>query len=165
MGEPHTQAVWRGFAHISRSSPDLGQIATGVITDGFARGPSLTGSSAGSNPLFKSLATSVAAVEACRHGGPVQIAHVDAIHELLATRDAAAKLGARIISVDEAQQLINNRYVIVRNAGRRRRHERELARRLVIGRTDGGRVVTLVVERTSRADDMGHRHRLGCDGS
>ena len=39
--------------------------------------------------------------------------------------------------------------MIVRNTGRRRRTERELARRLVIGRTDGGRVVTLVVERTS----------------
>lgn len=74
---------------------------------------------------------------------------MDVIHELLATRVAAEKLGARAISVGEAQQLINNRYVIVRNTGRRRRHERELARRLVIGRTDGGRVVTLVVERTS----------------
>jgi uncharacterized DUF497 family protein len=72
---------------------------------------------------------------------------VDVIHELLATPVAAEKLGARAISIDEAQQLIDNRYVIVRNAGRRRR--RELARRLVIGRTDGGRVLTLVVERTS----------------
>jgi hypothetical protein len=73
---------------------------------------------------------------------------VDAIHELLATNDAADKLGARAISVGEAQQLIDNRYVIVRNRGRRRRRP-ELARRLVIGRTDGGRVLTLVVERTS----------------
>lgn len=50
------------------------------------------------------------------------------IHKLLATRDAA---------------------VIVRNPGRRRRRGRELARRLVIGRADGGRVLTLVVERAS----------------
>lgn len=71
------------------------------------------------------------------------------IHELLATRVAAEKLGARAISIDEAQQLLDNRYVIARNTGRRRRHERELARRLVIGRTGGGRALTLVVERTS----------------
>jgi uncharacterized DUF497 family protein len=74
---------------------------------------------------------------------------VDEIRELLATPIAAEKLGGRAISIDEAQQLIDNRYVIVRNVGRRRRHERELARRLVIGRTDGGRALTLVVERTS----------------
>jgi hypothetical protein len=74
---------------------------------------------------------------------------VDVIHELLATTAAADKLGARAISIDEAQQLIDNRYVIVRNPGRRRRRARELARRLVIGRTDGGRALTLVVERTS----------------
>ena len=74
---------------------------------------------------------------------------VDVIRELLVTKGAAEKLGARAISIDEAQQLIANRYVIVRNTGRRRRPERELARRLVIGRTDGGRAVTLVVERTT----------------
>lgn len=74
---------------------------------------------------------------------------MDVIHELLATRIAAEKLGARAISIDEAQQLIGNRYVIVRNTGRGQRQERELTRRLVIGRTDGGRAVTLVVERTS----------------
>jgi hypothetical protein len=73
---------------------------------------------------------------------------VDVIHELLATRDAADKLGARAISIDEAQQLIDNRYVILRNPGRGR-SERELARRLVIGTTDGGRALTLVVERTA----------------
>lgn len=71
----------------------------------------------------------------CRHSDPVQIADVEVIHELLATRVAAEKLGARAISIDETQQLIDNRYVIVRNTGRGRRHERELARRLVIGRS------------------------------
>ena len=74
---------------------------------------------------------------------------MDVIHELLATRIAAEKLGARAISIDEVQQLIETRYVIVRNTGRRRRSERELARRLLIGRTDGGRRLTVVVERTS----------------
>lgn len=74
---------------------------------------------------------------------------MDIVHELLATTGTAEKLAARAISIDEAQQLIDNRYVIVRNTGRRRRPERELARRLVIGRTDGGRSLTLVVERTS----------------
>lgn len=74
---------------------------------------------------------------------------MNVIRELLATTDAADKLGARAISIGEAQQLIDNRYVIVRNRGRRRRRERELARRLVIGRTDGGRTLTLVVERTA----------------
>lgn len=73
---------------------------------------------------------------------------MDAIHELLATKAAADKLGARGISIAEAQQLIDNRYVIMRNQGRRRRRDRELARRLVIGASDGGRILTLVVERT-----------------
>jgi hypothetical protein len=55
---------------------------------------------------------------------------VDVIHELLATQIAVQKLGARSISIEEAQQLIDNRYVIVRNPRRRGR-----ARRLVVGRT------------------------------
>jgi uncharacterized DUF497 family protein len=69
---------------------------------------------------------------------------VDTIHQLLATQSAVEKLGARSVSVEEAQQLIENRYVIVRN----RRGRRGRARRLAIGRTDGGRALTLVVERT-----------------
>jgi uncharacterized DUF497 family protein len=73
---------------------------------------------------------------------------VDVIRELLATRAAMEKLGARAISIEEADQLLDNRYVILKNPGRRRRRGRGLARRLVIGRTDGGRALTLVVERT-----------------
>ena len=69
---------------------------------------------------------------------------MDVIHELLAPQTAVAKLGARSISIEEAQQLIDNRYVIVRNPRRRGR-----ARRLFVGRTDGGRTITLVVERTA----------------
>lgn len=71
---------------------------------------------------------------------------MDVIYELLATEAAAGKLGARAISIEEIQQLLNNRYVVVRNP--RRRGQPRLARRLLIGRTDGGRVLTLVVERT-----------------
>jgi uncharacterized DUF497 family protein len=73
---------------------------------------------------------------------------VGVIHELLATPAAVEKLGARSIAIEEAQQLLDNRYVIYRNLGRRRRRREERARRLVVGRTDGGRTLTLVVERT-----------------
>jgi hypothetical protein len=58
------------------------------------------------------------------------------------------KLGARAILIEVAEQLLDNRYVILRNPGRRRRQGPRTARRLVIGRTDGGRALTLVVERT-----------------
>jgi len=73
----------------------------------------------------------------------------DAIAELLVTEAALDKLGARGISVEEAQQLVDNRYVILRNAGHGRQSPRQLrARRLVVGHTNGGRTLTLVVERT-----------------
>jgi hypothetical protein len=69
----------------------------------------------------------------------------DAVHELLATEIALAKLGARNISADEAAQLPRNRHVIVRNPHAGGDQGR---RRLVIGNTDGGRARTLVIERT-----------------
>jgi hypothetical protein len=50
---------------------------------------------------------------------------VDVIHELLATRAAVEKLGARSISIEEAQQLLDNRYVILRDPGRRRRRGKD----------------------------------------
>jgi hypothetical protein len=62
---------------------------------------------------------------------------LDVIHELLATTAGVEKLGARAISIEEAQQVLDNRYVILRNPGRRRRRGQRPARRLVIGRTDG----------------------------
>lgn len=65
------------------------------------------------------------------------------VAELLATEVAVAKLGARGISIDEAQQVPRNPYVIVRNP-----RASEAARRLLIGRTDGGRTLTLVIEPT-----------------
>ena len=73
---------------------------------------------------------------------------MDVIRELLATRVAVDKLGARAISIEEAQQLLDNRYVILRNPHRGGPHRPGPARRLLIGRTDGGRALTLVVERT-----------------
>jgi hypothetical protein len=73
----------------------------------------------------------------------------DTIYELRVTRAAIVKLAARGISVDETEELIDNRYVIRRNTGRRRRSRRKLeTRRIVTGRTNGGRALTLVVERT-----------------
>lgn len=74
----------------------------------------------------------------------------DAIYELRVTVAAIEKLGARGISVEEAEQLIDNRHAILRNTGRRRRSHQKLdARRLVVGRTDGSRILTLVIERTN----------------
>ena len=69
----------------------------------------------------------------------------DVIRELLATDAALAKLGARNISADEAGQLLRNRHVTVRN---RRAAEDLGKRRLLVGTTDGGRALTLVIERT-----------------
>src|SRR3954447_9037675 len=69
----------------------------------------------------------------------------EVIHELLATKTAIEKLGARSIAPDEAGQLPRNDHVVIRNpndptgAGKRRR---------LIDRTDGARALTLVIERT-----------------
>jgi uncharacterized DUF497 family protein len=73
---------------------------------------------------------------------------VDEIRELLATGAAVEKLGARGISIEEAQQLLDNRYAIVRNPHRAGGRAHAPTRRLVIGETDGGRGLTLVIERT-----------------
>lgn len=69
----------------------------------------------------------------------------DAVHELLATEVALAKLGARDISAEEAGQLPRNRHAIVRNPHAGGEPGR---RRLMIGNTDGGRILTLVIERS-----------------
>ena len=65
------------------------------------------------------------------------------IAELLATEAAIDKLGARDISIDEAQQVPRNTHVMVRN-----RHDWDATRRLLIGRTHGGRALTPVIEQT-----------------
>jgi len=72
----------------------------------------------------------------------------DAIHQLLVVETALDKLGARSISIAEAEQLLRNRHAIVRNVrGHPNRAQRE-GRRLIIGTTDGGRVLSLIVEAT-----------------
>jgi hypothetical protein len=66
----------------------------------------------------------------------------DVVHQLVATERALDKLAARSILADEPTQLRHHRYVIVSNP---RDPER---RRFLIGSTDGGRVLTLVIEQT-----------------
>ena len=68
----------------------------------------------------------------------------DSIIELLATEAAIDRLGGRNITTDDAHQLLGNTHALARNP----RQEPPGARRLLIGRTDGGRFLTLVVERT-----------------
>lgn len=70
------------------------------------------------------------------------------LNELLVSEATVNKLGSRGIVVEEARQLIDNLHKIVLNQGRHRTHREENTRRLLIGRTDGGRVLTLVVEQT-----------------
>ena len=72
------------------------------------------------------------------------------ISELLVPDAAAEKLSAHGISAAEAQQLIDNRYEILPNKGRARHGRHKLhVRRLVIGETNGGGTLTLVIERTN----------------
>ena len=68
----------------------------------------------------------------------------DIVHQLLATDVALDKLGARGISAQEAEQLPRNEHVTVGDP----RGGEAGERRLLIGRTDGGRPLTLVIERT-----------------
>ena len=70
----------------------------------------------------------------------------DIVHDLLATEAAIDKLGGRAISADEAGQLPRNAHAIVRNPTEA--DDESGKRRLLIGRTDGGRLLTLVIERT-----------------
>lgn len=73
----------------------------------------------------------------------------DVIHELIATDAAIDKLGRRRITDDEAEQLAHNRHVILPNVrGREGPRRQPLERRVLIGRTDGGRILTLVIEQT-----------------
>jgi hypothetical protein len=66
------------------------------------------------------------------------------VHELLATEVARDKLAGRWISAAEAEQLPHNVHRTVRDP----REETEPGRRwILIGETDGGRVLTLVIER------------------
>jgi hypothetical protein len=69
----------------------------------------------------------------------------ETIAQLLATDAARGKLGARSISTAEAEQLPRNRHATMRNP---RSRGQEGDRLLLIGHTDGGRALTLVLERT-----------------
>jgi hypothetical protein len=66
------------------------------------------------------------------------------INELLVTEAAIDKLGARGIATHDARQIPRNSHVLVRNP----RSASGGRRRLLVGRTDGGRVLTLVIEQT-----------------
>lgn len=70
----------------------------------------------------------------------------DEIRELLVTEVALDKLGARGISAAEAEQVPRNTHVTVRDP---RRGSLHAGRRLLIGHTDGGRVLALVIEQTA----------------
>ncbi|MGO9320918.1 MAG: hypothetical protein ACLQBY_08985 [Solirubrobacteraceae bacterium] len=68
----------------------------------------------------------------------------DAIAELLVTEAAIDELGARGITTHDARQIPRNAHVVVRNP-----HKTSPGiRRLLIGRIDGGRALTLVIEQT-----------------
>ena len=66
------------------------------------------------------------------------------------------KLGARAISADEAEQLLRNAHITVRNPG-----DDPGSRRLLIGQTDGGRTLTLVIEQTLDPTTAQKRRRSG----
>jgi hypothetical protein len=73
----------------------------------------------------------------------------DVIHELIATEAAIDKLGRRGIAAEEAERLPRNRHAIQPNVrGPEGPRHQPVERRVVIGRTDGGRSLTLVVEQT-----------------
>jgi hypothetical protein len=69
------------------------------------------------------------------------------VRALLIDETAVEKLGARDISEREARQLLWNVNVVTHNSARGGAN-----RQLLIGLTDGGRVLTLVVERTMEPD-------------
>jgi len=70
------------------------------------------------------------------------------ISRIRATEVALGKLGERGISEEEAEQVLNNVLVIVRNLRGRAPRRQPSERRALIGRTDGGRTLTLVIEET-----------------
>jgi hypothetical protein len=69
----------------------------------------------------------------------------DVVYELLATEVARDKLAARDISPAEVEQVPRNEHRIIRNP---REGGEPGKRRLLVGETDGGRTLTLVIERT-----------------
>jgi hypothetical protein len=70
------------------------------------------------------------------------------IRNLLATEAALDKLGARNISDDEAEQLPRNPHVTITNVRGQRDRVQPPERRVLVGQTNGGRTLTLVIEET-----------------
>lgn len=70
------------------------------------------------------------------------------ISNLLVTEAALDKLGARNISDDEAEQLPRNPHVTVTNVRGQRDRAQPPERRVLVGQTNGGRTLTLVIEET-----------------
>jgi hypothetical protein len=66
------------------------------------------------------------------------------VRALLIARPGLLKLAARGITEDEAKQLLRNPRAMLRKRAR----PEARGRRLLVGRTDGGRILTLVLERT-----------------
>jgi hypothetical protein len=77
-----------------------------------------------------------------------RIDEMPAVTELLATEAALNKLGARGISAVDAEQTIWNRHVIVKNRRGHPDRSQRVGRRLLIGRSDANRLLTLVIEKT-----------------
>jgi hypothetical protein len=73
----------------------------------------------------------------------------DVVHELLFHEANLLKLGRRRISEAEARQLPWNSNDVKPNP----RGPRQAYRRLLVGETDGGRALTLVIERTQDPTD------------
>lgn len=71
------------------------------------------------------------------------------VHELLATEVALDKLGARGIAEADAAQIPRNPHVLIENLRGRPDRPQPRERSLLIGATDGGRFLTLVIEETN----------------
>ncbi|MGD0198277.1 MAG: hypothetical protein ABSC56_10290 [Solirubrobacteraceae bacterium] len=69
----------------------------------------------------------------------------DVVHELLVTESGLEKPGARGISAEDAEQIPRSLHVAVRNS---HAGGEPGTRRLLIGVTDGGRALALVIEQT-----------------
>jgi hypothetical protein len=72
----------------------------------------------------------------------------EVVRQLVATEVAIRKLGARAISMAEADQTLRNRHVLLLNRRGNPDRPQPADRRLLIGQTDGGRFITLVIETT-----------------
>lgn len=71
------------------------------------------------------------------------------VHELVTTEAALDKLGARTIAEGEAVQVPRNPHVLIENLRGRAERPQPRERQLLIGTTDGGRFLTLVIEETN----------------